>query len=84
MSYVEIRRTLDSGVPTIIELALIDAGGEVGAVLPKRVVDALQTHRGDPLYLAETLDGSYRLARHDPETVQRMKRIEGEMHEDDA
>ncbi len=68
----------------MIELELIDIDGKVGVVLPKKVVDALQTHKGDKLYLAEMLDGSYRLARHDPETVQRMELVEGEMHEDDA
>ncbi len=68
----------------MIELQLIDIDGKVGVVLPQTVVDALQASKGDKLFLAEMLDGSYRLARHDTKQVERMELVEGEMHEDDA
>ena len=45
-----------------LELVPMDA---VAVVLPQVVVDALQAWTGDKPYLAEMLDGSYRLARHD-------------------
>lgn len=68
----------------MIELQLIEIDGKVGVVLPQTVLDALQAHKGDTLFLAEMLDGSYRLARHDVEQVERMELVEGEMHEEDA
>lgn len=68
----------------MIELELIGMDGKVGVVLPQAVVDALQAQTGDRLYLAEMLDGSYRLTRHDDRQVERMELVEGEMHEDDA
>ncbi|MBX3685031.1 MAG: hypothetical protein KF909_02770 [Rhodocyclaceae bacterium] len=68
----------------MIELELIPMDGKVAVVLPQVVVDALQARTGDKLYLAEMLDGSYRLARHDGRQVERMELVEGEMHEDDA
>lgn len=68
----------------MIELQLIELGDELGVVLPQEVVDALQGKKGDKLYLAEMLDGSYRLARHDDRQVRRMELVEGEMHEEDA
>lgn len=68
----------------MIELQLMEVGGEVGVVLPQQVLKALQAKQGDKLYLAEMLDGSYRLARHDERQVERMELVEGEMHEEDA
>ena len=68
----------------MIELKLFDIDGQAGVVLPEEVIDALQAKIGDYLFLAEMLDGSYRLARHDKKQVELMQLVEGQMHEDDA
>ena len=68
----------------MIELQLIEMDGKAVVVLPQAVIDALQTKIGEKIYLAEMLDGSYRLARHDDRQIERMELVEGEMHEDDA
>ncbi len=66
------------------ELKIIDIDGHAGVVFPKEVIDVLQAKIGDYLYLAEMLNGSYRLARHDKKQVELMELVEGQMHEEDA
>ncbi len=68
----------------MIELKIFDIDGHAGVVLPEEVIDALQAKIGDYLFLAEMLDGSYRLARHDKKQVELMVLVEGLMHEEDA
>ena len=68
----------------MIEVKIIDIDGHAGVVFPEEVIDALQAKIGDYLYLAEMLDGSYRLAHHDKQQVELMELVEGQMHEEDA
>ncbi len=68
----------------MIELKILDIDGRAGVVFPEEVINALQAKIGDYLFLAEMLDGSYRLARHDKKQVELMQLVEGQMHEDDA
>ncbi len=68
----------------MIELKILDIDGHAGVVFPEEVIDALQAKIGDYLFLAEMLDGSYRLARHDKKQVEQMQLVEGQMHEEDA
>jgi|GEM_PF-1134524 len=68
----------------MLELKIIDIDGQAGVVLPQVVMDELRAQTGDYLFLAEMLDGSYRLARHDKKRVELMELVEGQMHEDDA
>lgn len=68
----------------MLELKLVEIDGKAGVALPDEVIESLQVQVGDYLYLAEMLDGSYRLARHDDHQVEQMELVEGSMHEEDA
>ncbi len=45
----------------MIEIKVRKFGNSLGVVLPKEVVQRLQTHDGGPLFLIEAPDGGYRL-----------------------
>ena len=68
----------------MIELKIFDIDGQAGVVFPEEVIDALQAKIGDYLLLAEMLDGSYRLARHDKKQLEQMELVDGQMREEDA
>ena len=68
----------------MIKLTVIEMSNGSGIVLPAEVLQALQLKSGDSLYLAEMLDGSYRLSPHDEQTMEQIEFIEGSMHEEDA
>jgi len=68
----------------MIELKVINVGAEHAVVLPTDVLSALAVSAGDYLYLAEMLDGSYRLTHHNQHEVEQMELVEGSMHEEDA
>jgi len=50
----------------MIELKVRKFGNSLGVVLPKEVINRLHTKDGEPLFLMESSDGSYRLSPHDP------------------
>ncbi|MCW5976536.1 MAG: hypothetical protein KIT09_00590 [Bryobacteraceae bacterium] len=50
-------------------------GNSLGVVLPKEVVNRLQTGDGQPLFLIETPDG-YRLTPYDPAFEEKMAKAE--------
>jgi putative addiction module antidote len=50
----------------MVELKVRKLGNSLGVVLPKEVISRLNTAEGEPLYLVETPDGSYRLTPYDP------------------
>lgn len=68
----------------MIELKLQALGGGLGVVLPQEVIDSLGVAEGDGIYLINMLNGSYRLARHDDQFIEKMELVDGMMHEEDA
>ncbi|MEP7364054.1 MAG: AbrB/MazE/SpoVT family DNA-binding domain-containing protein [Acidobacteriota bacterium] len=60
----------------MVELKVRKFGNSLGVVLPKEVVNRLQTGDGEPLFLIETADGSYRLTPYDPSFEQKMTKAE--------
>lgn len=68
----------------MIELTLTTAVNGLAVILPPEVLVAMKVTAGDKLYLAEMLDGSYRLAAHDERALEQLAFIDGSMHEEDA
>jgi antitoxin component of MazEF toxin-antitoxin module len=68
----------------MIELKVCNVDGELGVVLPPEVIKTLDAREGDTVYLVNMLNGSYRLARHDEDFVEKMELVDGMMHEEDA
>lgn len=68
----------------MIEIKVQAVGNGLGIELPADVLRELGVGKGDGLYLINMLNGSYRLARHDEDYVERMELVEGMMHEEDA
>lgn len=60
----------------MIELKVRKFGNSLGVVLPKEVVQRLQTGDGAPLYLIEGPDGTYRLTPYDPAFEKKMTKAE--------
>ena len=60
----------------MIELKVRKFGNSLGVVLPKDVINRLQTKDGEPLFLLEAPDGSYRLTPYDPEFEKKMSKAE--------
>jgi len=56
----------------MIELKVRKFGNSLGVVLPKEVVKRLQTGDGEPLFLIESPDGTYRLTPYDPAFERKM------------
>jgi putative addiction module antidote len=50
----------------MVKLKVRKFGNSLGVVLPKEVINRLRTGDGEPLFLIETPDGSYRLTPYDP------------------
>jgi putative addiction module antidote len=61
----------------MIELKVRKFGNSLGVVLPKDVINRLQTKDGEPLFLIEAPDGGYRLTPYDPAFEQKMTKAEG-------
>jgi putative addiction module antidote len=60
----------------MIELKVRKFGNSLGVVLPKDVVQRLQTGDGEPLYLIEWPDGTYRLTPYDPAFEKKMAKAD--------
>ena len=60
----------------MIELKVRKFGNSLGVVLPEEVISRLQTKDGDPLFLLEGSEGSYRLSPHDPAFEAKMAKAE--------
>jgi putative addiction module antidote len=60
----------------MIALKVRKFGNSLGVVLPKDVISRLHTKDGEPLFLIEAPDGSYRLTPHDPEFEKKMAKAE--------
>jgi putative addiction module antidote len=50
----------------MVELKVRKFGNSLGVVLPKEVIHRLHAGNGEPLFLIEAPDGSYRLTPYDP------------------
>jgi putative addiction module antidote len=51
-------------------------GNSLGVVLPKEVIDRLNTGDGEPLFLIEAPEGGYRLTPYDPQFEEKMAKAE--------
>jgi putative addiction module antidote len=60
----------------MVELKVRKFGNSLGVVLPKEVINRLNTKDGAPLYLSEAPDGGYRLSPYDPSFEQKMSKAE--------
>jgi len=56
----------------MLELKVRKFGNSLGVVLPKEVINRLHTANGEPLFLIEAPDGSYRLTPYDPAFEKKM------------
>ncbi len=60
----------------MVQLKVRRFGNSLGVVLPKDVIRRLQTKDGDPLFLIEAPDGTYRLTPYDPAFEEKMAKAE--------
>ena len=60
----------------MVELKVRGIGNSLGVVLPKDVINRLHTKNGEPLFLVEAPDGSYRLTSYDPAFEKKMAKAE--------
>lgn len=60
----------------MVELKVHKVGNSLGVVLPKEVVQRLQTGDGETLYLIDAPDGEYRLTAYDPDFVKKIAKAE--------
>jgi putative addiction module antidote len=57
-------------------LTLRKFGNSLGVILPKEVINRLQTAEGQSLFLVDAPDGSYRLTPYDPSFETKMNKAE--------
>src|SRR3954464_5833588 len=60
----------------MVELKVRKFGNSLGVVLPKDVINRLQTGDGEKLFLIEAADGDYRLTPYDPSFEKTMEKAE--------
>jgi putative addiction module antidote len=60
----------------MVALKVRQFGNSLGVVLPKEVVNRLNTADREQLFLSEMPDGSYRLTPYDPTFEQKMSKAE--------
>jgi putative addiction module antidote len=60
----------------MVELKVRKFGNSLGVVLPKDVINRLQTGDGGKLFLIEAADGDYRLTPYDPAFEKQMGKVE--------
>ena len=60
----------------MIQLKVRKFGNSLGVVLPKEVIQRLQTGNGKPLFLVEEANGEYRLTPYDPQFAKKMSKAE--------
>jgi len=64
----------------MVELKVRKFGNSLGVVLPKDVINRLQTGDGHKLFLIEAAEGDYRLTPYDPMFEKKMKKAEEILH----
>jgi putative addiction module antidote len=60
----------------MVELKVRKFGNSLGVVLPKDVINRLQTGDGEKLFLIEAAEGDYRLTPYDPDFEKAMAKTE--------
>jgi putative addiction module antidote len=60
----------------MVKLKVRKFGNSLGVVLPKEVINRLQTGDGEPLFLTEAPDGGYRLVPYDPGFEEKMAKAD--------
>lgn len=60
----------------MVELKVRKFGNSLGVVLPKEVINRLQTADGEALFLIEEPDGGYQLTPYDPGFAKKMAKAE--------
>ena len=60
----------------MVQLKVRKFGNSLGVVLPRNVIDRLNTGDGKPLFLVEAADGSYQLTPYDPDFAKKMGKAE--------
>jgi putative addiction module antidote len=60
----------------MVELKVRKFGNSLGVVLPKEVINRLQTDDGEPLFLIEAPDGSFLLTPYDPGFGEKMAKAD--------
>ena len=60
----------------MVELKVRKFGNSLGVVLPKEVINRLQTSDGERLFLIEAAEGDYRLTPYDPAFEKQMEKVE--------
>lgn len=60
----------------MVELKVRKFGNSLGVVLPKDVINRLQTGDGERLFLIEAAGGDYRLTPYDPAFEKKMEKAE--------
>jgi putative addiction module antidote len=60
----------------VVELKVRRFGNSLGVVLPKEVINRLQTGDGEKLFLIEGAAGDYRLTPYDPLFEKKMEKAE--------
>jgi putative addiction module antidote len=60
----------------VVELKVRKFGNSLGVVLPKEVINRLQTSDGEPLFLIEVPEGGYRLTPYDPQFKKKMAKAD--------
>ena len=60
----------------MVELKVRKFGNSLGVVLPKEVINRLQTGDGEKVFLIESSDGDYRLTPYDPAFEKKMEKAE--------
>ena len=60
----------------MVELKVRKFGNSLGVVLPKDVINRLQTGDGEKLFLIEVAEGDYRLTPYDPTFEKQMEKVD--------
>jgi putative addiction module antidote len=60
----------------MVTLKVRKFGNSLGVILPREVVDRLRTKDGEPLFLIEGPDGSYKLTPYDPAFAEKLSKAE--------
>jgi putative addiction module antidote len=60
----------------MVQLKIRRFGNSLGVVLPKEVIQRLQTGDGERVFLIEAEDGDYRLTPYDPTFEKKMAKAE--------
>jgi putative addiction module antidote len=63
----------------MVQLKIRKFGNSLGVVLPKEVIQRLQTGDGERVFLIEAPDGDYRLTPYDPTFEKKMEKAEAIM-----